>query len=80
MPMHSSIEYSDNYSKSCEGLCQYRRNESDGDKTNSESFKFEAKIRAGKTTKDSNTKNVEIVATLKYLSNFLRILEMPLIN
>ena len=62
--MHNSIEYSDYYSKTCGGLCQYHRNESNDDITNSESFKFKAKIRTttkGKTTKDGNTNNVEKV-------------------
>ena len=31
-------------------------------------------------TGDNGTKNVEIMVPLKYLSNFWRILEMPLIN
>ena len=34
----------------------------------------------GKTPNDGNTKNVEIIVPLKYLSNFWRTLEMPLIN
>ena len=39
---------------------------------------FKAKI-TGKTG-DDGTKNVEIMVLLKYLSNFWRTLEMPLIN
>ena len=34
----------------------------------------------GKTPADRNTKDVEIIVPLKYLSNFWRTLEMPLIN
>ena len=34
----------------------------------------------GKTPAAGNTKDVEIIAPLKYLSNFWRTLEMPLIN
>ena len=34
----------------------------------------------GKTPNNGNTKDVEIIAPLKYLSNFWRTLEMPLIN
>ena len=46
----------------------------------SESFKPNIKI-TGKTPDDGNTKNVEIVVVLlKYLSNFWKTLEMPLIN
>ena len=45
----------------------------------SESFKSKVKITE-KTPDDGNTKNVEIIVPLKYLSNFWRTLEMPLIN
>ena len=45
---------------------------------NSDSFKFRKKIRGG--TGDNGTKNVEIMVSLKYLSDFWRTLEMPLIN
>ena len=34
----------------------------------------------GNTPADGNTKDVEIIVSLKYLSNFWRTLEMPLIN
>ena len=43
-----------------------------------DSFKFKAKI-AGQT-EDNASKDVEIIVPLKYLSNFWRTLEMPLIN
>ena len=45
----------------------------------SESFKSKIKI-TGKTPAYGNTKDVEIIVPLKYLSNFRRTLEMPLIN
>ena len=45
----------------------------------SESFKSKIKI-TGKTLAAGNTKDVEIIVPLKYLSNFWRTLEMPLIN
>ena len=47
--------------------------------TQSESFKSKKKI-IGKTPADGHTKNVETIVSLKYLSNFWRTLEMPLIN
>ena len=47
--------------------------------TESESFKSRIKI-TGKTPNYGNTKNVETVMLLKYLSNFSRILEIQLIN
>ena len=43
-----------------------------------DSFKFKAKI-TGQTGKNG-TKDVETMVPLKYLSNFWRTLEMPLIN
>ena len=45
----------------------------------SESFKFKIKI-TGNTPADGNAKVAEIIAPLKYLSNFWRTLEMLLIN
>ena len=45
---------------------------------NSASFKFEQKVTATKSA--DGTKNVKILVPLKYLSNFWRALEMPLIN
>ena len=41
-------------------------------------FKFKEKITG--QTDNSGTKDVEIMVPLKYLSNFWRTLEMPLIN
>ena len=89
MPMYNLIEYSDNYSKTSGGLRNYYRYEPflnangaiadfTADNNNSVSFKFKSKI-AGKTENDG-TKNVKIRVPLKYLSNFWRTLEMPLIN
>lgn len=45
----------------------------------SETFKLKARI-TGRTPVAGNSKDVEIVMPLKYLSKFWRILEMPLIN
>ena len=79
MPMYNLIEYSDNYSKTSESLWQYYRDESSDNLENSESFKFKIKI-TGKNPAAGNEKDVEIMVPLKYLSNFWRTLEMPLIN
>ena len=89
MPMYNLIEYSDNYAKSTGSLWQYckdmpARNANDGeivafDANNlTDSFKFKAKITG--QTGDDGAKDVEIIVPLKYLSNFWRTLEMPLIN
>ena len=45
----------------------------------SESFKSKIKI-TGNTPTDGNTKDIEITLTLKYLSNFWRTIETPLVK
>ena len=77
--MYNLTEYSDNYSKTSGSLWQYYKNEPNNNIADSESFKSKVKI-TGKTPADRNTKDVEIIVPLKYLSNFWRTLEMPLIN
>ena len=83
MHMYKLIEYSDNYAKTTGSLWQYFRDETvdddDDDIEDSESFKYKTKI-TGKTPNDDNEKDVEIMVPLKYLSNFWRTLEIPLIN
>ena len=79
MPMYNLIEYSDNYSKTSGSLWQYYEDDPNDNITQSESFKSKTKI-TGKTAAADNTKDVEIIVPLKYLSNFWRALEMPLIN
>ena len=88
MPMYNLIEYSDNYAKTTGSLWQYCKDiparNANGDiaifpeNNTTDSFKFKAKI-TGQTGNDG-TKDVEIMVPLKYLSNFWRTLEMPLIN
>ena len=88
MPMYNLIEYSDNYAKTTGSLWQYckdipARNANDeivifADGNTTDSFNFKVKI-TGRTGNDG-TKYVEIMIPLKYLSNFWRTLEMPLIN
>ena len=79
MPMYNLIEYSDNHAKTTGSLWQYFRDEPDDNIEDSESFKSKIKI-TGKTPNNDNEKDVEIMVPLKYLSNFWRTLEMPLIN
>ena len=79
MPMYNLIEYSDNYAKTTGSLWQYFRDEPDDNIEDSESFKSKIKI-SGKAPDDDNEKDVEIMVPLKYLRNFWRTLEMPLIN
>ena len=87
MPMYNLIEYSDNYSKTSGSLWQYCKDipavNNDAivnftDNSLTDSFNFEVKITD--QTGDDGTKNVEIMVPLKYLSNFWRTFEMPLIN
>ena len=86
--MHNVIEYSNNYSKTSESLWLYCRYKSGvNDESNiadfnvangADSFNFKLKITG--FTDNNGTKNVKIMVTLKYLSNFWRTREMPLIN
>ena len=71
MLTYNLIEYSNNYSKTSGRFWQYYRDEPNATLTESESFKFKAKI-TGKTPAAGNTKDAKIAAPLKYLSNFLR--------
>ena len=77
MPMYNVIYNSDN--KTSGSLWQFYKDDPNDNLTNSESFKSKVKI-TGKTPNNGNTKDVEIIVPLKYLSNFWRALEMPLIN
>ena len=89
MPMYNLIEYSDNYSKTSGSLWQYCKdipavnnagNIIDFTAANTtDSFRFKTKI-TGQTDDNGKIDNVEIIVPLKYLSNFWRTLEMPLIN
>ena len=79
MSMYNLIDYSDNYLKNSGSLWHYYKDYPNDNPANSESFKFKVKI-TGKTPAAGNTKDVEIIVPLKYLTNFQRALEMPLIN
>ena len=79
MPMYNLIEYGDKSSKTSGSLWQYYKDDPNDNIANSESFKSEVKI-TGKTPNNGNTKDIDIIVPLKYLSNFWRALEMPLIN
>ena len=81
--MYNLIEYSDNYSDTSGSLWQFKRDEIEGDvdltvdaqhiPNNSSSFKY-------KSSFITNRNGVKIAVPLKYLSNFWRSLEMPLIK
>ena len=88
MPMYNLIDYSDNYSKTSGSLRQYCKdipvvddNNAIVDFTNNnltDSFNF--KVKMTDQTVNDGTKNVEIMVPIKYLSNFWRTSETPLIN
>ena len=79
MSLYNFLEYSDNYAKTSGRLWQYYRDEPNDNLADSESFKSKVKI-TGKSPNNGNEKDVKIIVPLKYLSNFWRTLEMPLIN
>ena len=79
MPMYNLIKYSNNYSKPSGDLWQYYKDEANDNLADSESLKSKVNITEN-TPVGGNIKDVEITARLKYLSNFWRTLEMPLIN
>ena len=77
--IYNLMEYSNNYSKTSGSLWKYYKDDPNDNISQSESFKSKIKITR-KTPAAGNTKNVEITVPLKYLSNFWRTLEIPLIN
>ena len=87
--MHSLIEYSDNYSEASGSLWKYSKDitavnnkgnivEFNGANA-TDLFSFISKI-TGPTDNNGRISNVEIILQLKYLSDFWRALEMPLIS
>ena len=85
--MYKLIEYSDNYSKTSGSLWQYCKEIPAVDDNDAiidfngadatDSFNFKTKITV--ETNNNGIINIEIMVPLKYLSNFWRTLEMPLI-
>ena len=88
MPMYNLIEYSDHYQDSSATLYQYKRDEpSEGDPipnlvvNNSSSYKYKVEFLGDPVVANIIARrNVKVVVPLKYLSNFFRSLELPLIN
>ena len=92
MPIYNLIEYSDNYQDSSATLYQYKRDETpeadavaDLTANNSDSLKYKIKLLGNVTevagdAAGARRLNVKVVVPLKYISNFFRSLEMPLIN
>ena len=88
MPTYNLIEYSDNYQDSSATLYQYKRDEppeanaiNDLTANNSSSFKYKISLLGDRNLVGGIARlNVKFVVPLKYLINFFRSLEMPLIN
>ena len=88
MPMYNLTEYSDNYSDTPGTLWQFKRdellaNKADLTMINFQSFKYIAALvvkTVNRNDGQSSVKDAKIVLPLKYLSNFCRFLEIPLIN
>ena len=91
MPMYNLLEYSKNYTKTTGSLGNYFRDEpSDPLSSDSESFKYKASITGnaynigngerGYDASKIGKNETEVVIPLKYLSNFWKSLNIPLIN
>ena len=88
VPMYNLIEYSDNYQDSSATLYQNKRDEPPEDDAvadltadNSSSLKYKVSLLGNPVVANNIARiNVKVVVPLKYLSNFFRSLEMPLIN
>ena len=88
IPMYKLIEYSNNYLNTSGSLSQFRRDEVSDNNAhsnvkNSQSFKYKAvlvRMTTNAAGGKSFVKDIKTVVRLKYLSNFWRSLEMPLIN
>ena len=82
------LEYSKNYRKQTGSLWNYYRGKPNSGINNgvkysvmgSKSFDYKAKFIEDGVTHNNLTKKVKIVVPLKYLSNFWRSLNIPLIN
>ena len=88
MSMYNLIENSNNYSKTSGSLWQYckyipavdNKNAIANFAENNSTDSFNFKVKMTGQTGDDGTKNAETMVPLKYLRNFWRALEMPLIN
>ena len=81
--MYNLIEYSNSYSDTAGSLWNFKRDEIEEDDNltinNVPSFKSKANL-IGNTENNAIKNGVKIAVSLKYLSSFWRLLEMPLIN
>ena len=89
MPMYNLLEYSKNYRKTTSSLWNYYRDKPNSDTDdneikysiiNSKSFDYKANFIDSVSHNNLTKNDVKIVVSLKYLSNFWRSLNIPLIN
>ena len=80
--MHNLLEYSNNYQNSTGSLYQFKRDKPPDDNAdvanNTTSLVYKSKLIKG--TDDNNVNNVKLVLLLKYVSNFFRSFQLPLVN
>ena len=85
MPMYNLLEYSGNYSMKLGSLWNYYGDEINDDKNikmkikTSNSFECKTKLNR-ENANNNNILDTRVVIPLKYLSNFCRSLDLPLIN
>ena len=87
MPIYNVIEYNNSYLKTTGSFWNYYRDEPNSSANNninysikdSKSFEYKASI-TGKLEGNTTKKEAEIVVPLKFLRNFLRTLDMPVID
>ena len=88
MPLYDLVQYSKDYRKTTRSLWNYYRDEPNtGTEGNinyfikdSKSFNYKTSITGNLVGSNVEKDDVKIVVPLKYLSNFWRALDMPLIN
>ena len=81
MPMYNLLQYSKNYRKTTGSLWNcYRDEPSNPYSSKSESFKYKTSITGKTPENDDSLTNAKLVISLKYLSNFWRSLNIPIIN
>ena len=89
MPTYNLIESSDAYQKTSGNLWKYYRNETTLDANdniidfppdNKNNISLKSKQKIIVQTGNGGTKDVKIIIPSKYLSNFWRTIEIPLIN
>ena len=82
MPMYNLLEYSDDYQNSTGSLYQFKRDEPPDDNADvaNDTTNLVYKSKLIKGTDDNNVNNIKLVVPLKYVINFFRSLELPLVN